>query len=118
MMARAKTDKPGRVLLRRVGIGAVVVAVLAFTIEGGEYGTRDLWSQKGRKARLDAEVAQLKQDVDSLRLELKSIRTDDVRLEHIAREKYGMVRGDKEILFWVGDERAPAADSAQAKDRK
>jgi cell division protein FtsB len=117
-MARAKSDKPGRVLLRRLGIGAAVIAVLAFTVEGGEYGTRDLWSQKGRKARLDAEVAQLKKDVDSLRLELKTIRTDDVRLERIAREKFGMVRGDKEILFWVGDERAPAADSGVASDRK
>lgn len=113
-MARRKAEKPGRRLLRRLGMIAGIIAILVFTIEGGEYGTRDLWSQKGRRARLDAEVAQLKLDVDSLRLELKTIRTDDVRLERIAREKYGMVRGDKELLFWVGEEGAPSTSAPDA----
>lgn len=110
-MARTST-KPGRVLLRRLAwIGGGVLALI-FTIEGGEYGTRDLWSQKGRKARLDAEVAGLEQEVDSLRAELKALKTDDVRLEHMAREKYGMVKGSKELLYWVGTGTKPASDSS------
>ena len=112
-MARSSSTKPGRVLLRRlawIGGGALV---LAFTIEGGEYGTRDLFSQRGRKARLDAEVAQIRQEVDSLRAELKALKTDDARLEHIARERYGMVRGGKELLYWVGSGTKPPSDSTK-----
>ena len=109
-----RSKKPGRVLLRRLAWGAGAVAALFFTVEGGEYGTRDLWSQKGRKARLDADVAQLKLDVDSLRQELKAFKTDDVRLEHLAREQWGMVKGNKEVLYWVGTGAKPAADTSSA----
>jgi cell division protein FtsB len=110
-MARA-AEKPARVWLRRLAWVAGGVAVLAFTIEGGEYGTRDLWSQQARRERLDAEVAQLRNEVDSLKQELKVLRTDDVRLEHLAREKYGMVKGDKELMYWVGTGSKPAGDSS------
>jgi cell division protein FtsB len=111
---RASSQKPGRIWLRRLAWSAGVIAALFFTIEGGEYGTRDLWTQKGRKARLDAEVAQLRRDVDSLQQELKAIRTDDRRLEHLAREEYGMVKGSKELLYRVERDGASAADSAAA----
>ena len=86
--------------------------VLLFALEGGEYGTRDLWSQKARKARLDADVAALRLEVDSLRAELKALRTDDARLERVAREQWGMVKGNKELLYWVGNAAKPATDSA------
>jgi cell division protein FtsB len=113
-MARTSSTKPGRLWLRRLAWIGGGAAVLFFTIEGGEWGTRDLWSQQGRKARLDAEVAQLERDVDSLRQELKSLQTDDARLEHLAREKYGMVKGGKELLYWVGNSTTPGSDSAAA----
>ena len=87
--------------------------MLVFAIEGGEYGTRDLWSQQSRRAKLDGEVAQLQSEVDSLKLELKALRTDDARLEHMAREKYGMVRGDKELLYFVGNGPHASSDSAR-----
>jgi cell division protein FtsB len=114
-VARTST-KPGRVLLRRLAFIGGGVLALIFTIEGGEYGTRDLWSQKGRKARLDAEVASLEQEVDSLRAELKALKTDDVRLEHLAREKYGMVKGSKELLYWVGTGSKPSDSLTAAAD--
>ena len=116
-MPRAASQKPGRIWLRRLAWGAGVVAALFFTIEGGEYGTRDLWLQKGRKARLDGEVAQLKRDVDSLKKELDAIKTDDARLEHLAREVYGMVKGPKELLYRVERDGIPdstATDTSRA----
>ncbi len=111
-MATSSKKKPGRVLLRRLGFGVGGVAVLWFAIEGGEYGTRDLWSQSGRKAKLDAQVEQLKLDVDSLQKELLSLRTDDARLERVAREKFGMVKGDKELLYRLGTAPVAPTDSA------
>ena len=114
MMATSAKNKPGRVLLRRLAWGGGAVAVLVFAIEGGEYGTRDLWSQQGRRAKLESDVAKLQSEVDSLTLELTALRTDDVRLEHMAREKYGMVRGDKELLYFVGNGPHASSDSTRA----
>ena len=100
--------------LLRLALSALAAAVLFFTVEGGEYGTLDLWSQKGRRAQLEAEVAQLKVDVDSLRRELKAFKTDDARLERVAREEWGMVKGGKELLYWVGNGTKPAVYPAAA----
>jgi cell division protein FtsB len=41
----------------------------------------------------------LAEDVDSLRAELKAVTSDPVRLERMAREEWGMVRGEKELLY-------------------
>jgi cell division protein FtsB len=111
-MARTASEKPGRVWLRRLAWIGGGIAVLVFTIEGGEYGTRDLWTQSSRKAKLDADVAQLKLEVDSLRQELKVLKTDDARLERIARERYGMVKGSKELLYWVSSGVKTSGDTA------
>jgi len=100
--ARGRTaDSPAKRLLRRVLLGAAAVAVIAFAVEGGEYGTSDIYVQKGRKARLRAEVDGLRADIESLRVEVKSVSTDNSRLERIARERFGMVKGDKELLYWT-----------------
>ena len=117
-MVTSSKNKPGRVLLRRLGFGVGGVAVLWFAIEGGEYGTRDLWSQSGRKAKLDAQVEQLKNDVDSLQRELQSLRADDARLERVARENFGMVKGDKELLYRFGTAPLAPAESASKAPAK
>jgi cell division protein FtsB len=78
-------------------VGAL--AVLVYAIEGGEYGTSDLLTQRERKNALAQEVAELERDVDSLRAELKAVTSDPVRLERMAREEWGMVRGEKELLY-------------------
>ena len=75
-----------------------------FLVEGGEWGTFDLMKQRTRYRKLDAEVKQLERDVDSLRAEYKSLTTDRVRLERIAREQYGMVRGSRELLYRALDD--------------
>ena len=93
--------KLGRKLL--VGVGLLIVVV--FAIEGGEWGTFDLLDQRGRKARLEAEVDSLERAVDSLTKYKRRLETDPVLQERIAREVHGMVRGDKEILYWMVEPR-------------
>ena len=88
-------------LMKRVAWGAGALAVLVYTIEGGEYGTSDLLTQRDRKAALAQSVKDLELDVDSLRAELKAVTNDPVRLERMAREEWGMVRGEKELLYRV-----------------
>ena len=88
-------------LMKRVAWGVGALAVLVYAIEGGEYGTSDLLTQRDRKAALAQNVDMLAEDVDSLRAELKAVTSDPVRLERMAREEWGMVRGEKEVLYWM-----------------
>ena len=80
----------------------IAVGALYFALEGGEYSSVDLWRQRKLKVRLTAETDSLARQVDSLRREAHAVLTDRATQERIAREQYGMVRGDKEILYRIG----------------
>jgi len=86
-------------MLRRILFWVVMITALVFAVQGGEWGTSDLLSQRARATRLRAEIDTLKRDVDSLARVKKAILTDPVVQERIAREEFGMVRGDKELLY-------------------
>ena len=87
------------VWLRRAVWATVAVVVGAFAVQGGEYGTTDLYKQRVRKRALLAEVDSLQQEVDSLRTLKRLLNSDPKLQERIAREEFGMVRGDKELLY-------------------
>lgn len=76
-------------------VGAVAVY---FAIQGGEYGTTDLLRQRRQRQRLDHELDSLKRIVDSLRLHKQRVQNDPKTQERIAREEFGMVRGN-ELLY-------------------
>ena len=99
----------------RVVVAAIAVAVLIFAVQGGEWGTWDLFRQQGRLARLAHDVDSLRRAVDSLRRYRKAILTDPVLQEKIAREEFGMVRGNHELLYRFTD---PDSGSAGTKRRK
>ena len=82
-------------------VGALGVAY--FAIEGGEYGTTDLIRQRIRRTRLQSEIDSLQRQIDSLDRYRKQILTDPVLQERIAREQFGMVRGDKELVYRFTD---------------
>ncbi|HEX8717078.1 MAG TPA: septum formation initiator family protein [Gemmatimonadaceae bacterium] len=95
MKKRGKANwRAGRIVLLVVIVGAAI-----FAVQGGEYGTSDLFRQKARHKRLVAQIDSLQRDVDSLRRVKKAIQTDPATQERIAREEFGMVKGDKEILY-------------------
>lgn len=85
--------------LRRGIAITVVLLVLLYAVEGGEYGTSDLVVQRGERQQLEAAVQELRDSVEALKSEIKAVATDPAVLERIAREEYGMVKGDKEILY-------------------
>jgi len=91
------------------GLGVAVLAVSYFAVQGGEYGTTDLVRQRARVALLAHEVDSLSQQVDSLSRYRRAIETDPVVQERLAREEFGMVKGDKEILYRFAETPAPAA---------
>ena len=84
---------------QRIAIALAVVAVTVFAVQGGEWGTFDLLSQRKRMAQLTASVDSLQRVVDSLKVYRKLLDTDPALQERIAREEFGMVRGNKELLY-------------------
>ena len=96
-------------MLRRVVFWAVVVAAVFYAFQGGQYGTDDILAQRKRAARLRAAIDSLRHEVDSLAAVKKSILTDAAVQERIAREEFGMVRGDKELLYRFAERRDSSA---------
>ncbi len=107
-MARARKSGSSRV--KRLLAAVVVVAALIFAVQGGEYGTRDLMKQKQRRLRLTGSIDSLQLVVDSLKRYKHRLDTDPVLQERIAREEFGLVRGEKEMLYRF----AEPTDSARA----
>jgi cell division protein FtsB len=84
---------------RRLVMLVIAAAIVAFAVQGGEWGTFDLISQKKRIAELEAGVDSLQHIVDSLKTYRRRLATDPSLQERIAREEFGMVRGKKELLY-------------------
>jgi cell division protein FtsB len=87
------------VKVKRLLVAAGLLGVVAFALQGGEYGTTDLLRQRVRKRALRAAVDSLQRTVDSLVAYKRAVATDPAVQERIVREEFGMVRGDKEILY-------------------
>lgn len=96
-------------MLGKIVLLLVVAGALFFAVQGGEYSTMDLWHQRQRKIRLQAETDSLSREVDSLRQVVKAVQTDRATQERIAREEFGMVRGDKEIVYRLDGQKDTAS---------
>ncbi len=79
-----------------IALGAVV---LVYALQGGEYSTTALLSQRSRAKRMRAGMDSLRREIDSLAKVKKAVQADPAVQERIAREEFGMVRGNKEILY-------------------
>ncbi len=90
-------------MLKRLVWLVIIAAAVFFALQGGEYSTMDLYRQYARKTKLTRRVDSLQRLVDSLGRYSKLVQTDSTTQERIAREEFGMVRGDKEILYRFGD---------------
>ena len=77
-------------------IGAIV---LVYALQGGEYSTTALLSQRARAKRMRAGMDSLRHEIDSLARVKTAVQADPAVQERIAREEFGMVRGNKEILY-------------------
>ena len=110
--SRSRGSGGGKERVARLLVLAGIVAALAFAVQGGEYGTTDLWRQRHRRIALTRANDSLHHLVDSLKLYKRRLETDPALQERIAREEFGMVRGNKELLYRFAE--PPAADSARS----
>lgn len=115
MPPKKSEQTPLKRALRRVGWGAVVVGVLAYAIQGGEYGSFDVVRTRSQVQQLSARADSMRRIVDSLKAEYRTVTTDPMRLERVARERWGMVRGDKELLYWVSGSARPDSGTLAAR---
>jgi cell division protein FtsB len=97
-MRRFSTSSTSGVL-RRFLLFVIVAAVGYFAIQGGEYSTTALIKQRTRERMLRSAIDSLTRNVDSLRAYRRRLQNDPGLQERVAREQFGMVRGDKEILY-------------------
>jgi cell division protein FtsB len=105
-------------LVRRLALGAVLLTVAAYAVQGGEYGTTDLVRQRARRRAVEAEIDTLQREVDSLTWLKKRLDSDPALQERIAREEFGMVRGEKELLYRFADSSAGGADPSDSARRR
>ncbi|HVT37443.1 MAG TPA: septum formation initiator family protein [Gemmatimonadaceae bacterium] len=104
-----------KALAVRAVLAAAAAVVLLFAVQGGEWGTFDLFRQQSRLGRLRHDVDSLRRDVDSLTRYKKALETDPVLQEKLAREEFGMLRGTNELLYRFVD---PESTSVTGKPRK
>jgi cell division protein FtsB len=88
-----------RPLIQRIGTLALIVVAIVFAVQGGEFGTLDLFRQRREKARITRSVDSLARIVDSLKKYQDKVEHDPATQERIAREVFGMVRGNKEVVY-------------------
>ena len=86
------------VLLRRLAWLVVILVAILFAIQGGEYSTLDLLRQRRERTEVVHAIDSLSRVVDSLRRYRDRVEHDPRLQERIAREEFGMVRGN-ELLY-------------------
>jgi cell division protein FtsB len=75
------------------------LGAIYFTLQAGEFSTREILLKRSYRRRLLSQVDSLQRQVDSLTRVERTIRADPAMQERIAREDFGMVRGDNEIIY-------------------
>jgi cell division protein FtsB len=98
---------------RRVVTWLLVAAAVLAAVQWGQFSTVDLLRQRSREAMLRRAVDSLQHDVDSLQALRRRILSDPATQERIAREDFGMVRGNRELLYRFVD-----ADSLRRASRR
>src|ERR1043165_8143500 len=93
-------------MIRRALLFIAILVAAYFAIEGGQWGTWDLWTQRREKQTLIRANDSLSRKVDSLRRYRAQLDTDRALQVKLARENLGMVRGDKELLYQISPDTA------------
>jgi cell division protein FtsB len=92
-----------KTIVKRLLAIVILGAAILFAVQGGEFSTLDLIDQRRTKARITHSIDSLRKVVDSLKQYENKVEHDPATQERIAREVFGMVRGDKELLYRFTD---------------
>ncbi len=86
---------------RHLVAGAALALALYFAVWGGEYSVFTLLRLKQDRQQAHDEVARLRHEVDSLRVEARRLEGDPATIERVARERFGMIREGETLYRFV-----------------
>ncbi len=84
--------------LKKAILPGLLLLAAYYAVFGGEYSWFELRDARAAVEQGEADLVELRRQIDSLRAWADSMRIDSVTLERIARERFGMIR-DGEILY-------------------
>jgi len=90
----------------------VLGVALYYALWGGEYSAFDLLRLQREEQAQAERLVELRQEVDSLRIEVSALEGDPERLEQVARERFGMVREGETLYRFVEVSAEPEAGSS------
>ena len=93
---------PKRVLSPRLLLAGVLALAVYFIVLGGDYSLFEARQAEGRLDARQAEIRDVRHEIDSMRARIDSLRHSDEALERFAREHYGLIR-DGEYLYRISD---------------
>lgn len=79
--------------------GFLVFSILAIFFVFYKYGLLQRFVLEQKKEVVEAEVIRAKFVEDSLRGYIKTLTYDTLEIEKIAREQYGMIRQNEEVIY-------------------
>lgn len=82
-------------------IALVLLLLLCLYLTTGKEGFWALYLQQRETNRVVTDITALHHQIDSLRLEIKRLKSDTGYIERIAREKLGMARKDEKVFKFV-----------------
>lgn len=81
----------------RIILLVVSLAVLAFLFFN-EYGILRYLKLKDEISAIEKEISDADNQLQSLKAEIDSLKTSNVKIEKVAREKYNMLRKNEKVL--------------------
>jgi cell division protein FtsB len=106
-MATKRGTVTARRWVTRAIWAAVALGAVAFAVNGGEFSVLDMRHRRAEAAELREKLTAARFTIDSLRAYRDSVKRHPLVIERIGREQYGLVRSDREVVYW-----APATDSS------
>ncbi|HET7462803.1 MAG TPA: septum formation initiator family protein [Longimicrobium sp.] len=95
--------------------GAALALALYYAVWGGEYSVFTLLRLRHDRQAARDDLARLRHEVDSLRVESRKVEGDPATIERVARERFGMIReGETLYRFVPVDSARKAAPGAAA----
>jgi len=105
MVSPKNQSKPSQTEIQKKGLQKTIyVAIGIFMISlsfilWGKYGLIQRWSLEQEKLDLVMQVNNQHMLSDSLHDAIKRLRKDTMEIERLARERYGMIKPNEQILF-------------------
>ncbi|NIP83461.1 MAG: septum formation initiator family protein [Gemmatimonadetes bacterium] len=102
-------------MTRRLVFPLLLGLAAYYALFGGEYSVFEVRHARAERTQAEAQLAELRQEIEALRARADSLESDPAAMERIAREKFGMIR-EGEILYRLVPEPAEAApESTEAE---